>query len=148
MTLQRITAINSWAEQIIKDDPVRPEIGISMRINRYADMWALWEDEKLCAVCCVSYTQDVPHNVNSMFILQSMSPDTVVFYTIWSYSRGSGRELIQQATPEIKKLKPTIKNVVTLSPQTEMARKFHLSNGAHEWRVNNDTINYAYEINQ
>jgi hypothetical protein len=71
-----------------------------------------------------------------------------VFYTIWSYSKGSGRELIQQATPEIKKLKPTIKNVVTLSPQTEMARKFHLSNGAHEWRVNNDTINYAYEVNQ
>jgi hypothetical protein len=33
---------------------------------------------------------------------------------------------------------------VTLSPKTEMARKFHLKNGAEVFRENPDTVNYLY----
>ena len=72
--------------------------------------------------------------------------DTVVFYTIWSYTRGSGRELIIQASKDILQQFPTIKNIVTLSPKTEMAEKFHLRNGAWKYRENPDTINYAYQL--
>jgi hypothetical protein len=32
-----------------------------------------------------------------------------------------------------------------LSPKTEMARKFHLKNGARELRENINTINYIYK---
>jgi hypothetical protein len=34
---------------------------------------------------------------------------------------------------------------VTLSPKTEMARKFHLKNGAEVFRENPDTVNYLYK---
>jgi hypothetical protein len=34
---------------------------------------------------------------------------------------------------------------VTLSPKTEMARRFHLKNGASELRENSNTINYIYK---
>jgi hypothetical protein len=33
---------------------------------------------------------------------------------------------------------------VTLSPKTEMARRFHLKNGAIIFRENIETINYEY----
>jgi hypothetical protein len=34
---------------------------------------------------------------------------------------------------------------VTLSPKTEMARKFHTSNGAKTLKENDETVNYEYE---
>jgi hypothetical protein len=35
-----------------------------------------------------------------------------------------------------------------LSPKTEMARKFHMKNGAVELQENDTTINYEYSINK
>jgi hypothetical protein len=40
---------------------------------------------------------------------------------------------------------PTVTTFVTLSPKTEMARRFHLKNGAGVYRENSDTINYIYK---
>jgi hypothetical protein len=34
--------------------------------------------------------------------------------------------------------------LITLSPLTDMARKFHLNNGAKELRVNKTTVNFEY----
>jgi hypothetical protein len=34
---------------------------------------------------------------------------------------------------------------VTLSPKTEMARRFHLKNGAGVYRENSTTVNYIYK---
>jgi len=39
-----------------------------------------------------------------------------------------------------------IKRFVTLSPKSEMAKKFHLKNGASIFRENEDTVNYEYLI--
>ena len=39
-----------------------------------------------------------------------------------------------------------ITRVVTLSPLTDMARKFHLRNGAVELQVNTTSQNFEYEI--
>ena len=36
--------------------------------------------------------------------------------------------------------------LVTLSPLTEMARNFHLNNGAEEIQVNDETQNFEYKI--
>ena len=36
--------------------------------------------------------------------------------------------------------------LITLSPLTEMARTFHLRNGAEEIRVNEETQNFEYTI--
>lgn len=144
--LQRIDKIDSWVQEIIKDDPVRQNLSAEFRINENAEMFALWEQNSLGAVCCVRYTEGIPADLTEMQDLSNPFCDTVVFYTIWSYAKGSGRQLIIDATKEIKKLNSQIKNVVTLSPKTEMAEKFHIRNGAIKWRENEDSINYAYEI--
>jgi hypothetical protein len=73
------------------------------------------------------------------------SATTAVFYTIWSYAAGAGRELIQEAQRSIEQEFPGIETYVTLSPKTEMARKFHLKNGAGVYRENSDTVNYIYK---
>jgi hypothetical protein len=67
-----------------------------------------------------------------------------VFYTIWSYVPGAGRRLITQARRWIQENRVEIRQFVTLSPPTDMARVFHLRNGAEVHRVNVDTVNYLY----
>ena len=39
-----------------------------------------------------------------------------------------------------------LNRLITLSPLTEMARKFHLNNGAEEVSVNDDTQNFEYKL--
>jgi len=148
MRLQKINTIDPWIQEIIKDDPVRSEIPIDHRINEDAEIYALWNNTELGAVTCVSYTEGIPGSVEEMYSLSSPFMDTVVFYTIWSYTKGSGRELIINASESILKEYPTIKNIVTLSPKTEMAEKFHIRNGAWHFRENTDTVNYAYKLDE
>jgi len=73
-----------------------------------------------------------------------VNTNTAVFYTIWSYASGAGRRLIEEAQQQIRKEHPEVDTYVTLSPKTEMARKFHLKNGAEVFRENPDTVNYLY----
>jgi len=148
MRLQKVNVIDPWIQEIIKDDPVRVEIPIDHRINEDAEIYALWNDRELGAITCVSYTEGIPGSVEEMYSLSSPFMDTVVFYTIWSYTKGSGRELIINASKHILEEHPTIKNIVTLSPKTEMAEKFHIRNGAWHFRENPDTINYAYKLDE
>jgi hypothetical protein len=68
-----------------------------------------------------------------------------IFYTIWSYKPGAGRKLITQACAFIRANNPHIKKYVTLSPPTEMAKTFHLRNGACILNVNDHTVNYQYD---
>jgi hypothetical protein len=67
-----------------------------------------------------------------------------VFYTIWSYTAGSGRRLIMSARSWIGMNRSNVQEYVTLSPPTDMARVFHIRNGAEVLRVNADTVNYLY----
>ncbi len=68
-----------------------------------------------------------------------------ITHTIWSYAAGAGRDLIMAAQKNIEETKPEVKTFVTLSPKTEMARKFHHKNGATTFRENEDSINYLYK---
>jgi hypothetical protein len=67
-----------------------------------------------------------------------------VFYTIWSYAPGAGQQLIKEAAAWLKDEYKNIKAIVTLSPQTEMARRFHTKNGADTYRQNETSVNYRY----
>jgi len=67
-----------------------------------------------------------------------------VFYTIWSYKSGKGQQLLIEAVKGIQRDYPSVTRFVTLSPKTEVARRFHLRNGAIVFRENLDTINYEY----
>lgn len=134
---------DSWTG-LIKDDPVRPEIPLEDRINGNAEVIFLVDeqDEPMAAVC-VRYCSEVPSMVDEM--LSDPGPANVaVFYTIWSYRSGAGGKLIFAAREHILKTRPQITRFVTLSPQTEMAKRFHLKNGASIFRENSETVNYEY----
>jgi hypothetical protein len=70
--------------------------------------------------------------------------NVAVFYTIWSYSPGAGQALIKAAAEWLLGEYKDITNIVTLSPQTEMARRFHHKNGAVTLRENATSVNYEY----
>jgi hypothetical protein len=142
--LHTITCITEDLETLIKDDPVRPEIPLTDRVNVNSRMYVLKDGDKTEAVTCVKFLNSIPEAVEDMAGLVE-SATTAVFYTIWSYAAGAGRTLIQEAQKSIEAEFPGIETYVTLSPKTEMARRFHLKNGAGIYRENPTTINYIYK---
>lgn len=128
----------------IKDDPVRPHIPLNERVNRRSQIFVLVDQDKVNAVVCAKFCKGIPASEHELLENASDDPDTIVFYTIWSYAPGAGRQLIVEGLEKVKTNLPNIKKFVTLSPTTEMARKFHLKNGASVYRVNSDSINYEY----
>ena len=130
--------------RLIKDDPVRPEIPAEQRVNSNSTIFVLKnEHNEPLAVTCVKFLADIPASVTDL-ANTVINTNTAVFYTIWSYAAGAGRELIEQAQAQITQEHPEVKTFVTLSPKTEMARKFHHKNGATTDRENADTVNYLY----
>ena len=128
----------------IKDDPVRHEIPTDFRVSNGRMVAALTnEEEKPDAMVCVSFHDFVPEDTNDLKNTAQV-PTTAVFYTIWSYKAGKGQELLIEAVKGIQRDYPSVTRFVTLSPKTEVARRFHLRNGAIVFRENLDTINYEY----
>lgn len=130
---------------LIKDDPVRPELTPEFRVNDNSKIFVLKDDvtQEPLAVTCVKFLEQIPESVDDL-AHTVVRTNTAVFYTIWSYASGAGRRLIEEAQAEIKKQKPEVETYVTLSPKTEMARRFHLKNGAEVYRENPETVNYIY----
>lgn len=130
---------------LIKDDPVRPEIPLEQRVNANSRIFVLKDEENNpLAVTCVKFLESVPSSVDDLAEV-AVNTNTAVFYTIWSYAAGAGKRLIQEAQAEIKKEHPEVETYVTLSPKTEMARRFHHKNGAKTLRENTDSVNYVYD---
>lgn len=142
--LQIITTITQDLEQLIVDDPVRPEIPVDRRVNANSRIYMLKDGDQTQAVTCVKFLNTIPAAVDDLVDAVDLAT-TAVFYTIWSYASGAGRTLIQEAQRSIEAEFPNIETYVTLSPKTEMARKFHLRNGAGVYRENPDTVNYIYK---
>lgn len=142
--LQIITSLTDDLDALIRDDPVRPEIPVTKRVNSNSRIYMLKDGDKTQAVTCVKFLTCIPAAVEDL-VEDVSSATTAVFYTIWSYASGAGRELIVEAQRSIEQELPNITTFVTLSPKTEMARRFHLKNGAGVYRENSDTINYIYK---
>lgn len=128
----------------LKDDPVRPHIPHEQRFGQHSQVFALTENDKVNAMVCAKFCKGVPSSEQELLTSINEEPDTAVFYTIWSYSPGAGQKLIREALKQAQKDLPNVKKFVTLSPPTEMARRFHLKNGASIFRINGDTVNYEY----
>ena len=131
--------------ELIKDDPVRPELTLDFRVNENSKIFVLMDEQQQepLAVTCVKFLNSIPENVTDL-AQTTVNTNTAVFYTIWSYAAGAGRRLIEEAQAEIKREQPEVETFVTLSPKTEMARRFHHKNGAETYRENADTVNYLY----
>lgn len=140
--LYQIPSINDRYFKYLLQDPVRPHINIEKRIGSNRDVFVLCQNDEPTAITCVSYQTHVPTIEEELF--RDDYPEIAVFYSIWSYKTGSGRELIFESLRHIKQHQTSIKRFVTLSPKTEMAKKFHLNNGARIYQHNNESINYEY----
>ena len=142
--LQAITDLTEEIVRLLRDDPVRPEIPADQRVNSNSRIYVLRDGDQTRAVTCVKFLDIIPAAVDDLVGLVG-SATTAVFYTIWSYAPGAGRDLIREAQKSIEAEFPGIQTYVTLSPKTEMARRFHLKNGAGIYRENTDTVNYIYK---
>ena len=74
-----------------------------------------------------------------------MQGDIAIAYTVWAKKKGGGRAIVNEVYKMVKDSNH-LNRLVTLSPLTDMARNFHLRNGAIELQVNNETQNFEYKI--
>jgi|TARA_R110000796_G_scaffold226436_1_gene342928 hypothetical protein len=132
--------------EIIADDPVRPHISAEWRLNDHREVYGLYSDEsfeELRSVICVAYTDEVPTCESDMNLLGS---SVAVFYTVWSYDKGAGKDIVFAVAEHIQKNKLKVRKFVTLSPLTEMAKRFHLKNGAKFLNRHMHCQNFEYEL--
>ena len=125
----------------IEKDPVRPHISKEWRTRSGREVYVLERDKEISAVICVAYTDEVPTSENDM---KWVGTNTAVFYTVWSYDKGAGREIVLATQKHIQETKKHIFRFVTLSPLTVMAERFHLRNGAHFIRKGKKCQNFEY----
>lgn len=137
---------DDWTLGYIKDDPVRPHLPMHWRVSDGREVYCLRDSQEgnVRAVVCVAYTNKVA--ITEDDLEHTADPKNAMFYTVWSYDRGAGREIIFETAKTIKKEKPHINRFVTLSPLTEMAEKFHLRNGAKLVRRGNSCQNFEYVL--
>ncbi len=143
MELHHIRDLTDPLVNIIKDDPVRPHIPLEQRINEAAEILILKAGEEVLAATCMTWLKDVPEDEQDLVDMEH-TKDVAVFYSIWSYSPGAGASLLKQAAEWLMKDYKDLKGIVTLSPQTKMAERFHLKNGARVRRQNETSVNYEY----
>jgi hypothetical protein len=125
-------------------DPVRPELSQDFRSSSGRKVFALVDKEKFyAAFLCLARTTEVPQDTESLERLSCNDGAIAVPYSVWSYQAGAGKEIVDRVVSLAKK-DPSIRRVVTLSPITKMAERFHLKNNAKEYRVNTTTINFEY----
>jgi hypothetical protein len=140
--LTQIQDLNDPRLHVIRDDPVRPHIPVAQRVNDRGTVFLWTDNDEIKAAVCVMYCDHVPESEEDMFTA-AMDRSVAVAYTIWSYSAGAARDLIFAVRDLVK---DTVTELVTLSPQTEMAERFHLKNGAEFYRANETTWNFRYSL--
>ena len=150
--MELIDAVTDFS---IEKDIVRPEYDVEFRISEDREVFAwgrsLVPYQVYSSLCCVAYTHEIPINMNQLTEYSiNHSPyrgDIAVAYTVWNCSntKGSGLSLILALQKHFSE-DTRIQRLVTLSPLTEMAKKFHLSNGATLLSTNPESYNFEYEI--
>ena len=140
--LKKLTTLEQ-VYAIIQDDPVRPRIAADWRIAHDREVYTLVNEHQNepQAVICVAYCDDVPTCEADM---NNAGKDVAVFYTVWSYSRGAGRTIVNEVFEHIHRTRPCDR-YVTLSPLTEMAERFHIKNGAVLLARHNLAQNFEYK---
>ena len=144
-TLENVTDRPSLWEAT---DPVRPELDADFKTASGRGVFGLLgEDGEWKAFLCYARTFLIPCNVEELEEFTREDGNIVIPYTVWSNEKGAGRAIINEVLSLVRRdASMNIDRVVTLSPKTEMARKFHLRNGAVQFRMNRTTVNFEYEI--
>ena len=140
------------------EDPVRPELDNSFRTSYGRKIYGVRYKNEIHAVMCFAFTNKVPKDVTQLdkfshdaFLQSTQRGQTVgqiaIAYTVWSKKRGGGKLIVKEVFKKIKKSNH-LNRLVTLSPLTDMATKFHLRNGAKLLQVNESTQNFEYTVSK
>ena len=147
--MRKLIALNhdNWKRHILKDDPVRPHLDMDWKLEDGREVYAIEDQEinKILSVVCIGFTNG-PVITEAELDKIVDDPDTAMFYTVWSYSKNAGRDVILAAAKLIKREKPHIKRFVTLSPLTDVAERFHLRNGAVLLDKGDECQNFEYTL--
>ena len=139
-----------------EEDPVRPELSNEFRTGFGRKIFGVKYQGVIHAVMCFAYTNEIPKSVEE---LEKMSHDAylqsalrdqnigkiAIAYTVWSKKKGGGKLIVKEVFKKIKKSNH-LNRLVTLSPLTEMATRFHSKNGAKLLQVNKSTQNFEYQV--
>ncbi len=136
------------------EDPVRPELDNEFRTSYGRKIYGVKYKNEIHAIMCFAFTNEIPRNVDELdklskdAFLQSTLRDQkvgkiAIAYTVWSKKKGGGKLIVKEVFKMIKKSNH-LNRLVTLSPLTDMATKFHLRNKAKLVRVNETTQNFEY----
>ena len=137
------------------EDPIRPELDNEFRTSYGRKIYGVKYKGQIHAVMCFAFTNKIPKSVEDLDMLskdaflQSALRDQrvgkiAIAYTVWSKKKGGGKLIVKEVFKMIKKSNH-LNRLVTLSPLTEMATKFHLRNGAKLLSVNDTTQNFEYK---
>ena len=141
----------------VSEDPVRPELSLEFRQAYGRKIYGIKDEEgDIAAIMCFAFTHDIPKSVEEM---DTMSKDAAmqavhragvqgsmaIAYTVWAKKKGGGKHMVNEVYKMMKQSNH-LNRLITLSPLTDMARKFHLKNGAKEVQVNTSTQNFEYDI--
>jgi hypothetical protein len=122
----------------VAEDPVRPELSLEFRQAYGRKIFGIKDEEgDIAAVMCFAFTHGVPKSVEEM---DAMSKDAAM-----QAVHRAGVHIVNEVYKMIK-VSHHIDRLITLSPITDMARKFHLKNGAKEVQVNLTTQNFEYDV--
>ncbi|WP_440930062.1 hypothetical protein [Candidatus Pelagibacter sp.] len=138
------------------EDPVRPELDNEFRSNYGRKIFGVEYGGEIHAVMCFAYTNEIPKTVEELdkfshdaFLQSAMRDQNVgqiaIAYTVWSKKKGGGKLIVKEVFKKIK-TSNHLNRLVTLSPLTEMATKFHSKNGAKLLQINETTQNFEYQI--
>ena len=138
------------------EDPVRPELDNEFRTGYGRKIYGVEYQGEIHAVMCFAYTNIIPKTVDELeklstdAFLQSAMRDQsggqiAIAYTVWSKKKGGGKLIVKEVFKKIKKSNH-LNRLVTLSPLTEMATKFHIRNGAKLVQKNENTQNFEYKV--
>ena len=135
-----------------KEDPVRPELNLEFRQAYGRKIFGLKDSEgDIAAIICFAFTNKVPTTIEEMDVLSrdaamqaihraGVQGDIAIAYTVWAKKKGGGRAIVNEVYKMVKESNH-LNRLVTLSPLTDMARNFHLKNGAKELQVNEKSQN-------
>ena len=134
----------------VSEDPVRPELTLGFRIMHGRKIFGLNYNDEIEAIVCIALCPEVPFTVREMdYMSQAANQDgmrghILVAYTVWSRKKGAGREIIKKLAEYADQ--QNYERLVTLSPLTPMATHFHISNGAKQLYINEETQNFEYKL--
>ena len=140
------------------EDPVRPELDNIFRTSYGRKIYGVKYKNEIYAVMCFAFTNKVPKDVvqldkfsHDAFLQSAQRGQNVgqiaIAYTVWSKKKGGGKLIVKEVFKKIKKSNH-LNRLVTLSPLTDMATKFHLRNGAKLLQVNETTQNFEYTVSK